>query len=463
VFTDESRRLALTLALLALPAAAGAQELDRALAIEREVVRIASEGELWPGFAPRAIPLAIFTGGRTWLFRHPAPPAGFSPVPGTPGVHEHELRHPRVTSNTSAEIGGVVTATLLADGARATRSATTLAAVALHEAFHVHQRANHPGWIANEGDAFLYPVADPALLTLRRLESAALRRAVLTGDSAMAACWARQALDARDQRFAAMDSAFVAYERLNELNEGLASYVQMRAGGVVVDSIPEAGFAADVVRARVYATGPAFGQLLDRLDPGWAGRLARNGGPSPDEILAQAVGRASTTACAWADDDRHRIARQAQADAAALRASRAERRRAFDGQGGWRVVIRAAAGRPLFPQGFDPLNVQPIDGGLLHTRFLELQNGDDRVRVIDEGGADLTTLTIGAGAHPLFNGVREAIVAGLERPRVERDGRRLVLDATGFAATFTDAELEESGETIAITLAPSRRAREDRE
>ncbi|HSJ65478.1 MAG TPA: hypothetical protein VK922_16415 [Gemmatimonadaceae bacterium] len=462
MFADESRRLVLILALLALPTGAGAQELDRALAIEREVVRIASEGELWPGFAPLAIPLAIFTGGRTWLFRHPAPPDGFSPVPGAPGVHAHENRHPRVTSNTSAEIGGVVTATLLADGARATRSATTLAAVALHEAFHVHQRARHPGWIANEGDAFLYPVADPALLELRRLESAALRRAVRAADSATAACWARQALDARDRRFAAMDSAFVAYERLNELNEGLASYVQMRAGGVV-DSIPEGGFAADAVRARVYATGPALGQLLDRLDPGWAGRLARNGGPSPDEVLAQAVGRASTTACAWPGDERDRIATQAQADVAALRASRTERRRAFDGQGGWRIVIRAAAGLPLFPQGFDPLNVQPIDGGLLHTRFLELGNGDDRVRVIDEGGADLTTLTVGAGAHPLFNGVREAIVAGLERPRVERDGTRLVLDATGFAATFADAELEESGQTIVITLAPSRRARENRE
>lgn len=447
---------AVALLLAATVMAAGAQERQRAEAIDRAVGRIATERVLWPGFAPLDIPLAVYTGADTYLFRHPSPPEGFSALPGGGTVHVYQGRHPGVTANSSAEIGGVVTATLLADGARATRRADALAAVAMHEAFHVHQRARHPHWTANEGDLLLYPVEDPDLLSARRLESDALRRAVQAADSATAACWARQALVARRNRYARMDSAFVAYERLNELNEGLASYVQMRAFGALIDSIPASGFAADAVRARVYATGSAFGALLDRFSPGWSAAVERDGGPAPDEVLGAALGGAGSAGCVLPDADRRRIIQRAGDDAAAVVAARTERKRQFEERAGWRVIVRSGPGRLLFPQGFDPLNLQRIDGGLLHTRFIELGNGADRMRVIDEGGMDLTTFTVGAGPHPLFNGVREAVVAGLNRPRVGRDGGRVTLEATGLVAAFANASVEEVGETIVITLAPER-------
>jgi len=155
-----------------------AQDQERALSVEREVERLAGQRMLWPGFDPLTIPLAVYTGERTYLFRHPSPPEGFSAVAGTqPGIFACQGRHPAVTANSSAEIGGTVTATLLADGPRANRSPGDLAATAIHEAFHVYQRRRHPGWSGNEGDVFLYPTDDARLLGLRRLESAAWRRA----------------------------------------------------------------------------------------------------------------------------------------------------------------------------------------------------------------------------------------------------------------------------------------------
>ncbi|HEX7051875.1 MAG TPA: hypothetical protein VF188_16835, partial [Longimicrobiales bacterium] len=95
-----------------------AQDAERALAIAREVERVAADRTLWPGFDPLAIPLAIYAGGRTYLFRHPSPPEGFTPLVGAePEATVFEGRHPSVVGNTSAGIGGVMTATLLADAA----------------------------------------------------------------------------------------------------------------------------------------------------------------------------------------------------------------------------------------------------------------------------------------------------------------------------------------------------------
>jgi len=234
---------------------AAAQDAERALAIAREVERVAADRVLWPGFDPLSFPLAIFAEGRTYLFRHPSPPEGFAPVAGAaPHVLAFEGRHPALVANTSIEIGGVTTATLLADGGPGEPSGVRdLAAVALHEAFHVFQRARHPGWVGNEADLLLYPVADAGLLGLRRRESAALRRALAAADEADAACWARLALEARRERFAAMDSAFSAYERLTELNEGLATYIQLRVAGRTTVDIPEMEFPPAAVRTRSYA------------------------------------------------------------------------------------------------------------------------------------------------------------------------------------------------------------------
>ena len=416
----------------------------RALAIEQEVQRIARSAVLWPGYEPLTIPLAVFTGNNTYLFRHPAPPADFVPLSSVPAAL-YQGRYPAVTSNTSAEIGGTMTGTLRAD---MTPNATAgeMAAVALHEAFHVYQRAHHKSWSANEGDLFLYPTDDAALLALRRQESAALRNALAQRNRA--GCWAALAMRFRAQRFAAMDSAFATYERRTELNEGLATYVQLRARGETTIAIPAAEFPAQDVRARSYVIGPALGLLLDRLRPNWKTLLEANDARFIDQFF-----RTDIQGCALPQAAVATIARTARADSTALGAARAERRRAFDTRPGRRIVIEAADGKPLWPQGFDPLNVERVSGGILHTRFLRLGNDAGSLELLDQAGVDVEALTEGAGAHPLFNGVRRVSIAGMGKPETSTEGGRVTVRAPGVTIQFSNVTVRLEGtETLVITL-----------
>lgn len=258
------------------------EDYQRALSIETEVRRIASQRTLWPGFDPVQIPLAIFTGQNTYLFRHPSPPAEFSK---RDGFHVFHGRYPFVTSNTSVDINGIPTATLMAEYG----DVAIHAAVSLHEAFHVHQRARHPHWIANEGSVFLYPTDNAELLSLRRMESVAFSRALRAADIGTAAEWCELALQYRLRRFSQMDSAFGAYERFNELNEGLAQYIQHLAAGHNSVHFPAEEFKPAAIRERVYVSGPALAFLLDRLDPDWQKGLEKNDRQFLDDLLRRAI------------------------------------------------------------------------------------------------------------------------------------------------------------------------------
>lgn len=441
------------LGLIAATPGAG-QVPTTAAQVEREVRRIAAGDTLWPGFRPLAIPLAIYDGQQTWLFRHPSPPAPFTPVPGSDlGAWAMSGREPAVTSNSSAKVGGTATATLLIDGSRANRSATELAATAIHEAFHVYQRAHHAGWVGNEGDLLTYPVDNADLLALRRIETEALRRALANQQASGAACWAAVALAARRERFAAMDSSYAAYERLTELNEGLATYVQLRATGAVTVEIPPGEFLAEGVRLRAYTVGPALAFLLDRVAPGWRPGLEATGGPALDLLLASAVDSAAPPAtCALTPADSAELRRRARLDAAAVRAGWAERVRAFDTLPGWRVLVQSAAGQPLWPEGFDPLNVDRTDNGLIHTRFLKLGNANGRITALDEGDADIEARTVPAGQHPLFNGVSWVEVVVPAAPVVTQTGSKVEIRAPGLTADFANASVSSSGRQVLVQL-----------
>lgn len=338
-----------------------------ALATAREVERIAATGPFWPGFDPLAIPLAIYDGKSTWLFGHPNPPSDFQPSSiSSIKSHVREGRHPAVMANSSADIGGVMTATLLVDRARVADSASELAATSIHEAFHVFQRAHHPHWQANEGDLFLYPVDDANLLALRRLESEALREALATASPSRAACLGRLTIDYRTKRFAAMDSAFSAYERGTELNEGLATYVELRALGRTTVEIPVDEFAAVDVRLRSYAIGAGIALLLDGIRPQWQRSLEAHDRPWLDEVLAGALAGAAESpaeGCALPDARVGQIIEVARRDAGAVATSRVGRRKAFDTARGWRVTVIAFGGQPLRARGFDPLNIERVNGG----------------------------------------------------------------------------------------------------
>lgn len=422
-----------------------ASQRMRAVAINAEFLRLSAATTLWPGYRPEAIPLAIYTGDRTYLFRHPSPPPEFHSVDG---VASMPGRHPAVTANSSVAIGGVGSATLLADGVRGVLPVTEQAAVALHEAFHVFQRVAHPGWAGNEGDLFTYPVERLDLLRLRREESEYLRRALVASGSAKG-CLTRMAMTRRAERFAAMDPAHVAYERNSEMNEGLATYVQLRAAGKRSVEIPVRDFPATAVRQRFYATGPAIAFLLDAARAGWREELEHSDSLRLDPMLANAVADVPGR-CALPTEVTDRIARTATADVRRVASERASARAAFDRLAGWRLVIEPAVGAPLWPQGFDPLNVAQVTGGTLHHRMLRLGNDSLSISMVDGEGADFEALTESAGAHPLFNGIRRVEIVMPSKPMVTREAGVVTVSAPGLQGRFTGAEAVEEQRRIVV-------------
>jgi hypothetical protein len=418
------------------------------VAVMQEADRLAA-GDLWPGFDPRAVPVAIYDGERTYLFRHPAPPEGFQPLPDHPNVWTYGGRHPSVTANRSVEVGGVLTATVMPSASNASLRAR--AALVIHEIFHVFQRQHHPAWSANEVELFAYPVDDAALLALRRSESEALRRAVGSSEIDDAICWTRTAMDVRRERFARLPSGSATYERQSELNEGLPTYVEYRAiGEAGADVLPAEEFAPEAVRQRAYRTGAALALLLDRVFPDWRATLVQNDSASLDSMLTAAVATQPGVArvCALPSEETMRIRTTAAADIETLRDRRGEQRREFLGRAGWRIVISAGA-TPLFPQGFDPLNVHLLAPDVvLHTRFLKLGNDGSSIEILGRA-----SLTEAAGAHPLFNGVRTLTVTGLaEEPAVAEGSGTVMITGDGVTAEMRGAVVERSGQTITVRI-----------
>ncbi|HEX6250835.1 MAG TPA: hypothetical protein VFZ56_05330 [Gemmatimonadaceae bacterium] len=428
------------------PAAPQSAAIDPA-AFAAELDLIAAT-ELWPGFDLRAVPVAVFDGSRTLLFRHPSPPEGFV-ADSASGVWIFPGRHPAVTANNSVELGGVMTAGALLSSP--TQSLRDRAAVVAHEAFHVYQGQRHPRWVANEVELFAYPVDDGRLLALRRLETIALNRALTSSDPAASACWTGVALATRRERFAALPAGSAEYERKNELKEGLARYVQWRAGGGgwhVADDPPP-----DAVRDRAYASGASLALLLDRFSPAWKAALSAADSIPLDVLLADAPGlRAEAARCGFNSAERAQIASVASADVERLRARRAERRQALLEQSGWRVVI-AAGESLLFPQEFDPLNVHMVaPGEVVHSRYVRLGNSAGTVEVFGR-----SSLTEAAGAHPLFNGVRALTVSGLATaPAITENDGTVSIRADGLTAEFRGAAAQMSGDTLTVRLAPRR-------
>jgi hypothetical protein len=326
--------------------------------------------------------------------------------------------------------------------------------IAIHELFHVFQQSRHPRWSANEAMGFLYPSSDVDLLTLRRLESLAWSRA-LNASGADLVCWTRRGVELRRQRFAAIKPQFSEYERMNELNEGLASYVELRARGSTTIAIPTAEFPATDVRRRSYVIGPSLALLLDRLSPGWQSALEKNDERHLDELLEAAVTKASQPDSARCSIDASQLAaleQAARSDAAAVTSSRAAARRQFEALAGWRISIEGATDAPLQTQGFDPLNIQVVPAGLLHKRMLGLTSTHCKLQMLQEPGSNLQTLTEAAGDDPLFSGIKPAVIAGLTQPEITRDAQRVTLRAPGLSAEFDGAEVSVEGTHILVRL-----------
>lgn len=90
---------------------------------------------------------------------------------------------------------------------------------------------------------------------------------------------------------------------------------------------------------------------------------------------------------------------------------------------------------------------------VLHTRWLVLSNAGSRLEVLDR-----SALSEGVGPHLLFNGVRRLTLTGLPGEPVVREAEgAVVIEAAGFAGSFSGARLERDGTTLVVRLvaAPS--------
>ncbi|HYO77249.1 MAG TPA: hypothetical protein VE010_12355 [Thermoanaerobaculia bacterium] len=387
---------------------------------------------LWPRFDVSAIPLATFDGEKTWLYRHPAPPPEFRRV--RDGVFVREGRDPAITANSTSTIGGVLTATLMPFVAAS--SPRERAGLVVHELFHAFQQKQHPDWSANEADLFVYPLDDAQNLAAQQLELEALRRALRSSGDA-SACWAAEALQVRRERFARLPPSSAAYERATEINEGLPTYVQPRAAGTPDAAVlPADDFDAGAVRQRAYATGHALARLLDRFSPEWRERL-EHGPLTPLDVLLSSALETRRGTCGFTEEERADAQRRGDDGAAAIRASREARRSEFLQRPGWRLVLEAKH-EPLWPQRFDPLNVQVVAAGeVLHTRHVKLGNAASQLEVLD-----VAALTVAAGEHPLFNGVRAVTISGLaEQPKVEERDGVTTIAAHGITARLKSADV----------------------
>ncbi len=126
------------------------------------------------------------------------------------------------------------------------------------------------------------------------LEWRALARALQAASDAERRQAADDALLFRAERYRVFPEAPAAEHAL-ERNEGLAEYTGVRLGNPAAEQQTETALhdlsshAKDptFVRSFAYATGPGYGLLLDRYDPGWREKMKH--GAAYDELLADAL------------------------------------------------------------------------------------------------------------------------------------------------------------------------------
>jgi acetyl esterase/lipase len=171
---------------------------------------------------------------------------------------------PPSRANTSFDWNGTTWLMLLAP---LPADAAARDALVFHEAFHVHQRE-----LGLPPNAAVAPHLEGAeARTLIRLEWNALAQA-LQSKGKVRAAHVRQALAFRAQRLAGHPEAADA-ERGQMLHEGLAAYTGTALSGaptrLALEELRGGPGRSGLARTFAYINGPAWGLLLDELEPGW--------------------------------------------------------------------------------------------------------------------------------------------------------------------------------------------------
>jgi hypothetical protein len=447
--------------------------LDLHSIIER---RGAEVGPLvWPGFRPDTVPTLYVIAHRGKVlvqWRH-AWPAGFEPVPGVPGVGT-------AGSGPVSLPSGRFIAFMSVDS---TMSPGLVVGTAIHEAFHSYERS-----VMQEGRTFgawenamlvgTYPVFDVENEAAFALEGRRLRQALGAPTAAEARRVAREFLALRESRQRVLDSEFTEFERLAELNEGLAQYALLRGlaelgrlegGGWADAARHEAAVESSLldsllhlgqrsVRRRFYATGSAMALLLDRLSGADWKRQLMEENLDLQETLAHVTGFNSLGQAPTAADrlDLARVTSEAARAVARLKATRRGQADSILGST-FRLVIDPRALGPGGLQwcGFDPQNtLQTGDGRTLHLRFLRvcagtLATGEFDRAVVQEDESGVLRL-----------GLTDSLEAGSAAGQVDLvearpvEVRGLVLESSGVRLEAVRARLTRRGPEVVVELLP---------
>jgi hypothetical protein len=287
------------------------------------------------------------------------------------------------------------------------------AVLLMHESFHGAQGSGRLPPAREADNAHLDSLEGRYLL---QLEWRALSRALEAGTSSRSRAALHDALLFRARRHALFPGAANA-ERALELNEGLAEYTGIRLGlaeshvEAAQRSLARHALDPSFVRSFAYATGPAYGLLLDRWSPGWR-RASLEGF---EQRLASTAGRVEPGATPV-------DARAADYDGARLRAAEVERdraRRELLARNHARFVdgpVLVLAFRRMKIQ-FDPRNLVPLppEGTVYPT-----------LRVTDEWG--VLDVTGGALLAADWKAVRVPVPAQDEGATIQGPGWTLELN-----------------------------------
>jgi hypothetical protein len=199
-----------------------------------------------------------------------------------------------------------------------------------------------------------------------QLELRALTRALQAQNDEERRKAAADAVLFRAERYRLFPDA-AAQEQAMEWNEGLAEFTGVRVGNATpeqridatLSDISRLGAASTFVRSFPYATGPAYGLLLDRYSPGW--HRALKAGDGYDTLLGSALHLAAPANLQQAAEQR-----AAAYDGAALRATEVERERKRQqilAQYRTKFVDGPILTLPLRKMSvqFNPSNLQPLE------------------------------------------------------------------------------------------------------
>ncbi len=415
---------------------------------------------IWPGFDPKAWPLAVFDGEKTILLRHPSPPSDFKAMPERPGWSVFPGRFPAVAGNSTRDIGGIRTATVIATPA-STVERSLLACV--EEVFHVFWLSRHTNFRPNEMVRYGYPLTDTENLRLILAEDEALARALEAKSEAEAAAWTAAAIRLHRERTPLLEADVLAYETGMEMMEGTANFAASAALGEkpertayrLRDKRP-----AEDIRWRFYATGASLCWLLDRFQPDWKARIDGEQDLTTQALLEAAVSRRGVKPAEFSASEAADLKARAESDIEGLAKSRRQLRKELLDRPGARVAVEAAEGAEPFRLGrFDPISLFVLENGeVAHANFLSLSNKAGTIDLTNPGFARRSfagtiMLTIPAGRHPLGQGTRAMTIFGIPgEPKVARDGDTVTVEAPGLRIKLKGATVTTEGGTIRIVL-----------